>query len=91
MALKNVNKAKSRIHRDSPGGTVGGGECGKTFDWARVVIVSVLVTVVPVTPEGTTDGGPQKHTVPMGIPGYAGGQLRSTGSLNPFKEFTETV
>jgi hypothetical protein len=35
----------------------GGGEWGKSRDWADVEIVSVLVTVLPTTPDGTTDGG----------------------------------
>jgi hypothetical protein len=70
---------------------VGGDECGKSFDCANDVIVSVLVTVLPVTPEGTKEGGFQKHTVPIGLPGDDAGQLKSTGLLNPFTELTEIV
>jgi hypothetical protein len=69
IALKNVSKAKRRTHRAKPGGIPGGGEWGKSRDWANVVIVSVLVTVLPIVPDGTTEGGFQKHVVPIGIPG----------------------
>ena len=90
-ALKNVSRARRSTHRANPGGMLGGGGWGKSRDCAVVEIVSVLVTVLPTTPVGTTDGGFQKHADPMGIPGNAGGQLKSTGELNPFMGETDTV
>jgi len=69
IALRNVNKARRSTHRANPGGIPGGGGWGRSRDWANVVTVSVLVTVLPTTPDGTTDGGLQKQVDPIGIPG----------------------
>jgi hypothetical protein len=55
-----------------------------SLDWVSVVIVSVLLTVDPTTPEGTTEGGLQKQVDPAGTGGLTAGQLSSTGELNPF-------